>query len=137
MTEHGEIRVGTHGGFTVVELRGRFGLTETQELSEVLEALVTQETPNVAFDLRDLVYMGSRAIGVLMQARGEAQSRGGRLILGNLQPAVAKVIRMNCLDEVFEVVEDLDAMLQGSEKFLESVERLLKRSEEAREKREE
>jgi len=123
MTDSAEIPVETRAGFTVIRPSARLGGMEADSLAAILEPLVRQKNPLILIDLTNVNYIGSRSIGVLLAARGEADRQKGRIILGNVTPDVARVLQLARLEGYFQIVNDVDEMLARSQRIIEQKER--------------
>jgi len=132
MDSQSKIEVVRRGAFSVVKLKGRIGLSEAEALAAALEPLVQQNSPCIALDMREVDFIGSRALGALLQVRGEVAKGRGRLVLGAVQPDVAKILRITHLDQILEIADDLEQVLTRSEGFLRDVQRILDRCEKTR-----
>lgn len=53
------------------------------------------------FDMTDLSYVDSSGIGALIQIFNWLKSRGGLLVLSNVQGGVERIFQMSKLDEFF------------------------------------
>ncbi|MEA2290457.1 MAG: hypothetical protein QOD55_2454 [Solirubrobacteraceae bacterium] len=89
-----------------VTLRGELDLATAPELEELLEARI--DDGEVVVDLRDLEFMDSSGVRVLVAAHARAGRAGTRLIL--VRPArgsaVSKIIDVSGLDGELTLVDD-------------------------------
>ena len=63
----------------------------------------------VVLDMARIGYMPSLTLGGLVHLATQFRSRGQRLVLANLCPAVRKVLTLTQLDRLFEIKDDLSA----------------------------
>src|SRR5947209_13548428 len=68
---------------------------------------LAQDAPHtrLVLDLGNILYTSSSGLGNLVALHRKVRSTGGRLVLANLNPAVAEVIAVTRLDRVLEVCQ--------------------------------
>jgi anti-anti-sigma factor len=92
-------------GGVEVRLRGNAGVQEADALEAVLLRLAGRRPACVIFDLRDLRFISSLAMGMLVAYRRAAVRAGGRVCLAaDLQPAVRDALTRAQLISLFEAV---------------------------------
>jgi anti-anti-sigma factor len=65
----------------------------------------------VVLDMGKVAFLASLSLGGLVQLTQAFRARKQRLILSNLQPAVRETIAITRLDRLFEIVDDLSALV--------------------------
>jgi anti-anti-sigma factor len=81
----------------------RLDPTPVQELRATYEAhLKKPGRPEVVVDLSGVGFAGSAALGNFVALHRLARQRGGKLVLCNVDPTVAEVLRASKLDILFE-----------------------------------
>jgi anti-anti-sigma factor len=85
---------------------------------EMLDAVATAGVMKVAFDFRDVRYLGSAGFRPLLSVYRKLQGQGGRMVFCNLAPEVAEVFLITRLATTsrstvapFEIAPDLPAAL--------------------------
>lgn len=98
---------------TVVSFHGRLDLDGVDEIEEQFRA-VAADALRVLVDLREVDYVSSSAIRMILGKMRSVRSNGGQMALCRLQPLVHKVFEMTKLDSLIpihttraEAVEDL------------------------------
>ena len=88
-------------------LRGELDLATAPELEELVNARV-DAGQEVVVDLRDLEFMDSSGIRVLVAAHARAGRTGTRVIVVRPEPgsAVAKIVDVSGLDGELNIVDD-------------------------------
>jgi anti-sigma B factor antagonist len=88
---------------TVLVLRGEFDLTGI----EVFDGGGAPDPPrdSLVLDLRQLTFMDSSGLGVLVSLRERARSGGWSLVLSAPQPSVALVLRVSGLAQRLTIIE--------------------------------
>ncbi|MCK5571421.1 MAG: STAS domain-containing protein [Bacteroidetes bacterium] len=92
------ITVGENGE---VLLSGRFDASQVGQAAEVLDSV--RETCRVNF--KDLDYISSAGLGVLLKTQKRLTQTGNRLILTNMNKLVRDVFRIARFDFVFTIEE--------------------------------
>ena len=91
----------------VVRLRGEAGVAEAQALQAAVLRLAAGRPACVTFDLSELVFISSLAMGVLVAYRRGVVRNGGRARLAEgLQPAVKEALARTGLLDLFEGATD-------------------------------
>ena len=91
-------------GRMVVAVTGEMDLANAHVLGTALEALAHQ--PIVELDLRDLTYMDSSGLSVLVVFRKHQQKHGGRMLVTGLQPSVARLFDLAGMGMLFEIAPE-------------------------------
>jgi anti-anti-sigma factor len=80
--------------------------------SEVSTAGLDSPQLPVAIDMSNIAFLPSLSLGGLVQLVQIFKARGQRLVLANLQTAVRQTITITRLDRLFEIQDDLSALLR-------------------------
>jgi anti-sigma B factor antagonist len=101
------ISVADRDGRAHLSLRGELDLATAPELEELLNARV-DAGQEVVVDLRDLEFMDSSGIRVLVAAHARAGRTGTRVIVvrPTADSAVAKIVEVSGLDGELNIVDD-------------------------------
>lgn len=94
-----EIRVGDEGQ---IVMSGRFDASQSAQA----EAALSQAQGRCLLDLRDLRYISSLGLGVLLKAHKRLSASGGGLVLTHVSPPIRDVLRFAGFDRLFEILED-------------------------------
>jgi anti-sigma B factor antagonist len=104
-----EIRERTEGPLTVVELSGRFTVTDPPGvLKDAVAAAVERGARHVLLDLSGVRYIDSTRLGELIAAHITVNRRGGSLKLVATPPRIAELLNMAGLDSVFQRFGSVD-----------------------------
>lgn len=97
----------SEGDAIVVALRGEIDLNNSPELRTELFALMGRQPPRrVVMNLKEVPYMDSSAIAVLVEVLQKVRKAGGKVYLTNLQPRVQGLIEIARLGTIFNVTKD-------------------------------
>lgn len=69
---------------------------------EMLQAISAAPRKGWVFDLTSLSYMGSSALGLMVNLRQRIRELGGELVLCNVSPQLSRILRTCCLERLFE-----------------------------------
>ncbi|MBI3910747.1 MAG: STAS domain-containing protein [Armatimonadetes bacterium] len=107
-----EISSGQLAGLPVIRLAGELDLmTAAKARDAILAAL--DECPRVlVLDVRDLTYIDSAGVGVLLAGWQRARNQGGKIVLLAPQPTVKRILSIAGLDEAFPACADEEALLR-------------------------
>ncbi len=97
-------RVTQEGKASVVELLlpEHLDSREFDQLNEaLLAALAAHPAGNWVIDLAGVSYMGSSALGLMVNVRQRVKLAGGRLALCGMSPALMRVFTTCCLEKLF------------------------------------
>lgn len=78
-------------GHFELALDGRLDSVAADRLEDVLERLLQSGAKRIALDMKELSFIASRGIGVVIGTYKRLRSDGGELIMSNMQGPVQKV----------------------------------------------
>lgn len=90
-----------------------------------VDALLEKSPKVIIFDMKDVGFVSSAGIGVILVAEQSLKRKGGEVLMVNLQPQIKKV---------FEIVQALPAQqvftsLEEMDKYLKEIQRKVKEGE--------
>jgi anti-anti-sigma factor len=94
------------GAVTVLCLRGRLVNGETEILRNAVNSL--PEVSKVALDLARVTTVDAAGLGVMLELREQAESKGIRFELTNVTGLVSRVLRVTHLDSVFQITSGVE-----------------------------
>ena len=92
----------------VVTLKGRAAHSANQELNEILNEIKSVDARGVVFDMRDLTYLNSMAIGSIIEAFKLCTALGKKFCLASLRPEIEELFRLTGLLTVIPVASTLE-----------------------------
>lgn len=99
-----QIQTETVDGTKVVHLSGQFiGGELTDELRDTLKKLSEEENNNVVLDFKDVTYLNSTAIGVLISSHASFVKRQGSIVLCNVNKSIENIFVITKLTLVFTI----------------------------------
>ena len=81
-------------------------IDEFDRLNEsILEVIRGEPDGQWVFDLTEVAYMGSAALGLLVNLRQQIKQSGGRLVLCGLSPQMLQIFKTCCMERLFRIVK--------------------------------
>jgi len=92
-----------NGDMLTVSVRGEVDMNNSPELRTALLSLITTKLPKkILLDLKDVPYMDSSAIAVMVEMLRKVK----KIYLTGIQPRVKGILEIARLDQVFKFVAD-------------------------------
>src|SRR5947208_4209337 len=99
----------------IVAVSGEVDLYTAADLRAALSHAVEEGCTSLVIDLTNTHFMDSTGLSTLVSAQKRMRSRGGRLVIVNVDPSLAYTFQITGLDLVFKVVGDRTAALRALE----------------------
>lgn len=107
------IDIEDRSGVSVLRLTGELSATDNTTFVDAVMPLVEQETKTrIVLDLGGVSLISSNGLGTLVRVTAQVNSRGGHMVLVNLRPFVADVLKVTNLDRFFEICESIEEALE-------------------------
>lgn len=90
----------------------RFTLAITEEVKEVLKPILSNEHPKMIFDLQNIEFIDSSAIGCVISLVKTAKSSGAGFKLCNLSKDVESVFELLHLGMILDIEKDVDTCIR-------------------------
>ena len=106
-------------GFVTIRPAGSLDSNTYTDLQAHIAAITERKPGALVLDLKDLTYISSAGVRVLIAAQKTMKAAGGGFAIVNLQPQIRKVFEIIMAlpsPNVFESVADLDRYLTGIQK---------------------
>lgn len=109
----GRLAYETHqdDGMVRLVLAGEFDLSSAPQIEDVLKELEKHRPPLLVLDLRELTFMDSTGLRVMVSADARARDDSRRIVIVQGPEAVHRVFRITGLDDHLDIVETPDAAL--------------------------
>jgi anti-anti-sigma factor len=107
MSTSDDYAVRTFDDVTVVRLKNQnlTSILDINQLNSELEALIDQGAHKLVLDLKNVRYVGSAALGMLLSLYQRAKAAGGRLILSHPEH-IEELLRVSRTSRIFETAPD-------------------------------
>lgn len=106
-------------GVQVVRPIGSLDTMTYLTLEDQIDSLLQKAPKTIIFDMKDLEYISSSGVGVIIKARKMMKNNHGQVLLVNLQPQVEKVFEIiKALPDqrIFKDLQELDTYLDKMQK---------------------
>jgi anti-anti-sigma factor len=106
-------------GVYVVSPVGSLDTNTYSTLQQEVESLLQESPQVIIFDLKELNYISSSGVSVILMARKVMKSNEGEVLLVNMQPQIEKVFEIiKALPDqrIFKNIEELDSYLDRMQK---------------------
>ena len=90
----------------IVAVSGEVDLYTAADLRAALSHAVEEGCTSLVIDLTNTQFMDSTGLSTLVSAQKRMRSRGGKLVIVNVDPSLAYTFQITGLDLVFKVVGD-------------------------------
>jgi len=103
-------------GIFVVTVAGSLDSNTYQEFEKKVDALLSETTELIVFNLELLTYLSSAGVRVFLKARKVLKNSGGQVKFINLQPQIKRVFEIiNAIPsmQIFASMEELDRYLDA------------------------
>jgi anti-sigma B factor antagonist len=101
-----ELSTEERDGGALVRLAGEVDLSQAESLGETLTRAEATEPDVLVVDLREVRFMDSTGLRLLLGALRRAEPVGRRLVIVRGQEQVRELFRVARLEDVFELVDD-------------------------------
>lgn len=109
-----DIKTENTEGITVLFIReDRLDANNSEELKAVLHRFFASGTKDMVIDLKEVHFIDSSGLGVLVSGYKNASTLHGSLKLSNLQSQVKSMFELTRLHRVFDIFTAVDDALQS------------------------
>lgn len=102
-----------NGEMVRLALAGEFDLSNASHVEDALKEIERERPPVLVLDLRELTFMDSTGLRVMVSADARARDDSRRLAVVQGPEPVHRVFRITGLDDHLEMVETPEAALDG------------------------
>ena len=95
-------KINENGNISTVFLDGEIDMDVTEKAKEIILPLV-EAGKEVHFNLKDVSYMDSSGISVLIESHQKALEKGTKVIIKEVSKSVLKVIMMAKLEQILNL----------------------------------
>ncbi|MDQ5987326.1 MAG: putative anti-sigma factor antagonist BtrV [Syntrophus sp. SKADARSKE-3] len=95
----------------IVSVTGRMDALAAPQFDKELETLLEGGETRIIIDFKDLEYISSAGLQIILAAAKKMEEVKGEIILLHLKDAVKEVFEISGFDTLFRIFEDQDAAL--------------------------
>lgn len=105
------------GNVTIITLAGNLmGGPDGATLKNTLHELLAAGKKNVVVDLKEVEFMNSSGLGLLLGGLSTVKNAGGLLKLANASEKIASLIKISKLASVFEMLDSVQGAVESFKK---------------------
>jgi anti-sigma B factor antagonist len=105
-----ELKEKIFGDVKVLYLDGSLkGGSEVTKLHGAIKGCLDEKTDKIVIDLKDVHWMGSVGIGILICCLTAVKNAGGDMKLSGLNEKIHDLLRMTKLEKIFEIYPDAES----------------------------
>jgi anti-sigma B factor antagonist len=105
-----ELTTETDGTTVRLALTGELDIAGAARVEQELERIEREPPATIVLDLRELAFMDSTGLRVIVAADSRAREQARRLVIVRGTDTVQRIIEMTRLNERLEIVDDLAAV---------------------------
>lgn len=97
--------------FLFVKLRGEMDQYTSDELRIKLnEIIVKYQISNVIFNLKNITFLDSSGIGIIIGRYNQVKNKGGKIYLVELNETIKKIVLLSGLNRICEIKESEETL---------------------------
>jgi len=113
------ISVQTQGEIMFVNLTGELDqMTADQVRLRLMTAMIAHGIKHIVFNLKELSFMDSSGIGIILGRYNQVKAIGGRVFVVGMNPTVNKVFHLSGLNQIITVIDDEHQMMRVLEEAI-------------------
>ena len=105
-----DTRVTTNGSTVTVAFSGELDISRAEEVERELERIEAEGPDLIVFDLRDLEFLDSTGLRLILGADSRGRREGRRVVIVPGPESVHRVFRITLLDNRLEFAESPEAV---------------------------
>jgi anti-sigma B factor antagonist len=110
---HFRLEVRREGQATLITVSGELDLASSPALQEELDRVAGSDTALLIIDLRELDFMDSTGLSVLVRAHQRAEEQGRRLAMVKGPQQVQRLLSLTGVADRLTLVDSAEELLQG------------------------
>jgi anti-anti-sigma factor len=105
-----DINVREHGEYIILTLRGDIDYFNIGELKNAIFKLINNKIPKLILDLKEVDYMDSSGIGLIVTAHKVMNSYGGSIGLMNVLDEILVLLKLATVDIILKIYKNEDEL---------------------------
>ena len=111
------VRMENVGEMVTAYLDGEIDHHSAGEIREQIDSMITRAAPSlVVLDFRDVSFMDSSGIGVIVGRYKTLSAIGGKTVIAAPPPQIARIINLSGMQKLIPVWSTVDAAIIGANK---------------------
>jgi len=91
------------GNINRIEMKGKFTFSDHGEFKKLFDSFKDKAMSQVEFNMKNVEFVDSAALGLLLLARDEAEKSGKKLVIVGPEGQVKKMFEISRFYELFDV----------------------------------
>jgi len=109
-----KLEVAKEKNYTLITVHGEIDLYNAKELKErVSVAEVSASSPNLILDIKDVDYIDSTGLGILIGIKRRATERNGKLALVLHSDRINKLFEITGLNKIFTITKSVEEAIEA------------------------
>ena len=104
-----EISQKEENGVVSIAIKGRLDADSAPEAEKVVKEVLEGPTTRVLFNLRELEYLSSAGLRVLLSAAKEMRRRDGKIVLCSLNEFVKEIFEVSGFQSLIPIADSVEA----------------------------
>jgi anti-sigma B factor antagonist len=101
-------------GAVIIALSGKImGGPEAGQINDQINTLIDKGKKNIIIDLKEVEWMNSSGLGILIGAITILKNSGGKMILVNVSERIGNLLKITKLLNVFEIRKTVDEAVKS------------------------
>jgi anti-sigma B factor antagonist len=110
---HFRVEVRSQNGVTVIAVSGELDLASSPALQEEIDRIASSDSRMLIIDLRELDFMDSTGLSVLVRAHQRAEEQGRQLAMVRGPQQVQRLLRLTGVADRLTLVDAPEELLEG------------------------
>ncbi|MBU0509240.1 STAS domain-containing protein [bacterium] len=98
-------------GVFIIALAGKLMGDDTNDFYQVIGQAATENIKSVVLDLKDVDWINSTGLGMIIAGSARVRDMGGTLKLAQPNDSISKVLTLNRLHQIFEIHPTIEAAI--------------------------
>ncbi len=91
---------------TVLHISGQLTYSDREAVDELIPRVVSNGNPLIVVDMKDLEYMDSSGLGMLLTLREQAKANKAKVVVARSGGEVREMLELACFDTLFTFRHD-------------------------------
>lgn len=105
------IRHSTTHGVDFISLVGRLGSADITKATDEIQQILEGGSTLITFDMKDLEFIDSSGLSVLVSTLKKTRRSGGNVVLANVNDRILALLELTRLHEIFDIYDNEQVVL--------------------------
>lgn len=101
-----EISSKKEGDSCILAISGIVGLSELDEFESIINDKLSQNEKNIILDFRDVDYIDSSGIGLLVRLNKAVKNSGAQISFTRVKDSVMRILKITGVDQIMNFIEE-------------------------------